>query len=62
MAQILKPYPMFFQARLLFILYGPTDLENGKFDRFSIDILLSEVTNHKKMYLTSSVKVGFVTI
>ena len=53
MAQILKPYPMFFQARLLFILYGPTDLENGKFDRFSIDILLSEVTNHKKMYLTS---------
>ena len=29
MAQILKPYPMFFQARLLFILYGPTDLENG---------------------------------
>lgn len=28
MAQILKPYPIFFQARLLFILYGPTDLEN----------------------------------
>ena len=30
MAQILKNYPMFFQARLLFILYGPTDHENGK--------------------------------
>lgn len=36
MAQILKPYPMFFQARLLFILYGPTDLENGKFSRRSL--------------------------
>ena len=30
LAQILKPYPICFQARLMFILFGPTEPDGGK--------------------------------
>ena len=36
LAQILKPWPMCFQARILFILYGPTDPETGTVEFYNV--------------------------
>lgn len=39
LCKILKPWPLVFQARLLYILYGPVNDENGK---YTTDLLVDK--------------------
>lgn len=43
LCKILKPWPLVFQARLLYILYGPVNDDNG--EQFTYLALLTQVAS-----------------